>query len=263
MKSRRESSVTPESHAGVVFPLTEGERATQPVGRRVISAATARVDTAASEAARDEVQWYAHYVKHFHELTRLSAGVNSSLIATDGLACLHDTMRFRRQGAESSIAEAISWPRANYFTGITVGGSVPLATSGLVLIDDVRPARGDDLLRLLERWDDHHIAEPSATAALRMVHEHPEWLDLSDTTVVVLGAAAEMGPLEALLSWGAHVIAVDLPGRATWRALIDVARRSPGRLTVPVPRTWAHTGQRQRVGVGCGCRCHHRSSRDR
>ena len=252
MKARREPAAAPESHAGVVFPLTDGERATQPVGRRIIAAATARVDTAASEAARDEEQWYLRYVEHFRELTRLSAGVNASLIATDGLSCLHDTMRFRRQGAESSIDEAISLPRANYFTSVTVQGSAPLATSGLVLVDDLQPLRGHDLLTLLDRWDAQHIAEPSATAALRMVNENPDWLDLSDTTVVVLGAAAEMGPLETLLSWGAHVVAVDLPGRHAWRALIDVARRSPGRLTVPVPRSGRTPGNDSELAAVAG-----------
>ena len=236
MKARREASATPESHAGVVFPLTDGERATQPAGRRIISAATARVDTAASEAARDERQWYVRYITHFHELTRLAAGTNANLIAGDGLAALHETMRFRRQGAESSIVEAISLPRANYLTGVTVDGSAPMATSGLVLYDDMQPVRGNELAALLDRWDAQNIAEPSATAALRMVHQNPQWLDLSDTTVVVLGAAAEMGPLEALLSWGAHVVAIDLPGRHIWRPIIDIARRSPGRLTVPVAR---------------------------
>lgn len=234
MSRKGEAVVAPESHAGVVFPLTDGQRATQPVGRHVISSATARVDTAASEAARDESQWYQRYASHFAELTRLSAGTNASVIATDGLTAVHDSMRFRRQGAEGSILDAIDVPRARYFTGVTVDGSGPASTSGLVLVDDQQPVRGAELLSLLNRWDEQGIAEPSATAALRLLNDNAEWLDLRDTTVVVLGAAAEMGPLEALLSWGAHVIAVDVADRAVWRSLIDTARRSPGRLTVPV-----------------------------
>jgi hypothetical protein len=230
----RPAVVAPESHAGVVFPLTGGERATQPVGRRVISSATARVDTAASEAARDETRWYDKYAAHFVELTRLSAGTNASVIATDGLTAVHDTMRFRRQGAEGSILEAIDVPRAHYFTSVTIEGAGQPSTAGLVLVDEQQPVRGTELLALLDRWDDEGVAEPSATAALRLLNDNPDWLDLRDTTVVVLGAAAEMGPLEALMSWGAHVIAVDVADRSLWRSLIDAAQRSPGRLTVPV-----------------------------
>jgi hypothetical protein len=218
----------------VVFPLTDGERASQPVGRHVVSSATARVDTAASEGARDERQWFRHYPTHFRELTRLSAGVNAGLVATDGLTALHDTMRFRRQGAETPILDAIGVPRAHYFHSVTIEGTGPINDAGLVLYDDDTPVRDADLHRLLERWVEEGTAEPSTVDALRLVDEHAEWLDLRDRTVVVLGAGSEMGPYASLLSWGAHVVAVDLPGRATWQRLIDIARRSPGRLTLPV-----------------------------
>ena len=234
---QRAAPTSPESHAGVVFPLTNGERATQPVGRGVVSSATARVDTAASEAAQDESRWYNQYPRHFRELTRLGAGVNAGLIAADGLAALHSAMRFRRQGAEISLQDAIAVPRSNYFASVTIEGTGQVSDAGLILYDDEQPVRASELLALLERWDDLGVAEPSATDALRLINDRPEWLDLRDTTVVVLGAAAEMGPLEALLSWGCHVVAIDLPGRAQWRSLIDLARRSPGRLTVPVRRS--------------------------
>jgi hypothetical protein len=231
---QRAASTTPESHAGVVFPLTNGERATQPVGRAVVSSATARVDTAASEAARDEPKWYSHYPRHFRELTRLGAGPSAGLIAADGLNALHRSMRFRRQGAEVAIHDAISVARSNYFGSVTIDGTGPVGDSGLVLYADDQPVRGADLLTLLDRWDELGVAEPSATEALRLLDHTSDWLDLRETTVVVLGAGAEMGPVEALLSWGCHVVAVDLPGRARWRPLLDLARRSPGRLTLPV-----------------------------
>ncbi|MCZ3387442.1 MAG: hypothetical protein LH630_10885 [Actinomycetia bacterium] len=233
---RKDAAAAPESHAGVVFPLTRGERATQPVGRHVISSATARVDTAASESARDEAQWYRAYPKHFRELTRLSAGVNAGLIAADGLAALHATMRFRRQGAEVSILDAMDVPRARYFSSVTVDGRGPTSDAGLVLYDDERPVRGADLRPLLDRWVVDGTAEPSAVTALQDVDEHNAWLDLRGRTVVVMGAGAEMGPYEALLGWGAHVVAVDLPRPGIWQRLIDVARRAPGRLTLPVRR---------------------------
>jgi hypothetical protein len=52
--------------------------------------------------------------------------------------------------------------------------------------------------------------------------------------VVVLGAGAEMGPLQALLRWGATVAAVDLPRPALWRRVLETAERGAGTLLVPV-----------------------------
>ena len=58
--------------------------------------------------------------------------------------------------------------------------------------------------------------------------DHPEWLRLEGRTVVVLGAAAEMGPLRSLLRWGATVAAVDLPRPDLWTRLLGDTQR-PGR----------------------------------
>ena len=234
MKLRRKKpAAAPESHAGVVFPLTKGERSTQPVGRHIIATSTQRVDTAASEATAEQEHWYRHYIPHFRELTRLSAGAHAGLIASDGLEALHETMRFRRLGAEGSTLEAIGVPRAHYFDSFVIRGSGP-RTDQLSLFDDDVEVRGPALEQLLERWHDDGVAEPSAIEALLTLANNPEWLDLSDSTFVVVGAAAEMGPLRSLLRWGANVVAIDLPGAPRWRPLIAAARQSPGRLTVPL-----------------------------
>ena len=234
MTLRQKGSVAPESLAGVVFPLTDGERATQPVGRHIVATATRRVDTAASDAARTEERWFRHYPQHFREMTRLAAGLNAGLIAADGLTALHDSMRFRRQGAEGAVRDAIELPRPHYFTSVTVEGTGTFEGDSLSLYDQSNPVRGSALSRLLERWESNGTAEPSAVDALRLLHETPEWLDLRGQTFVAFGAGAEMGPCSALLSWGAHVVAIDLPGTPAWRPLLDTARASPGRLTVPV-----------------------------
>ena len=64
----------------------------------------------------------------------------------------------------------------------------------------------------------------------------PDRLRLEGRSVVVLGAGAEMGPLRALLRWGADVVAVDLPRPAIWHRVVPIAAASGGRLTVPVAR---------------------------
>ena len=63
---------------------------------------------------------------------------------------------------------------------------------------------------------------------------NPDWLDLSDQRVVVLGAGAEMGPLRSILSWGGHVVGVDLPRPDIWKRVLDVAAASAGTLHMPV-----------------------------
>ncbi len=79
---------------------------------------------------------------------------------------------------------------------------------------------------------------------MRTVAAHPEWLSLPGQQVVVLGAGAEMGPLPALLRWGATVVAVDLPRTRIWQRLLTLGEEGAGRLIVPLP-----TGVPQRAGV--------------
>jgi len=54
--------------------------------------------------------------------------------------------------------------------------------------------------------------------------------------VIALGAGAEVGPLEALLRWGARVTAVDLPSPPVWERVLQLARQGSGELLVPVTR---------------------------
>ncbi len=79
------------------------------------------------------------------------------------------------------------------------------------------------------------MIEPSCAEAVENVMDHPDWLALPGRTVAVLGAGAEMGPLTALLRWGARVAGVDLPRPDLWRRVVDTARDRAGTLLVPVP----------------------------
>jgi hypothetical protein len=79
------------------------------------------------------------------------------------------------------------------------------------------------------------VLEPSCKHALTDVIAHPEWLDLSDSWFVLLGAASEMGPLELLSRWGANVVAVDLPRRHLWDHIVRTTELGAGRTFVPMP----------------------------
>ncbi|MDY7089010.1 MAG: hypothetical protein SYR96_28380, partial [Actinomycetota bacterium] len=74
------------------------------------------------------------------------------------------------------------------------------------------------------------VIEQSCADAVREVAANPDWLDLSDLRLVVLGAGAEMGPLPAVLAWGGTAVAVDLP--RVWEKV--AALPSAGRLIAPV-----------------------------
>jgi hypothetical protein len=202
-------------------------------GRHVIAAATHRVDTAIHEAARDEPDWRGNYLSHFLELTRLSAQQHASLIAADGLRAVHTEFRFLRSGAELPLAEALAIPRANFLQSWSVTGNGALP-AGLTVPYHGAKLCNDELRMRCDHWIARGIAEPSFAAAVCQVIDNPDWLDLRDTTMVVVGAGAEMGPVQSLLQWGAHVVAIDLPDRNNWSRLIELARHTPGTLTVPV-----------------------------
>ena len=66
--------------------------------------------------------------------------------------------------------------------------------------------------------------------------DEPGWLDLSDRAFALLGAGAEMGPLEPLSQWGAHVVAVDVAKPRVWERVVATARKGAGTLTAPETR---------------------------
>ena len=92
---------------------------------------------------------------------------------------------------------------------------------------------GDALQRQLDAWVAAGTIEPSCAEAVREVAANPDWLDLSDQRLVVLGAGAEMGPLPVLLGWGGEVVGVDLPRPELWQRLTAVADAGAGRLIAP------------------------------
>jgi hypothetical protein len=93
---------------------------------------------------------------------------------------------------------------------------------------------GADLRRQVDAWVAGGHAEPSFGAAIHLVLDNPDWLDLHDVDIALLGAAAEMGPTRSLLRWGARVHAVDLPRAEVWERLITTTRNTAGSLRIPI-----------------------------
>src|SRR5690606_22760831 len=171
---------------------------------------------------------------HFHRL--IEAGLSSSeaavTIARDGLASMHSRMMWGDpDAADRPLSSAFGQPSAPVDTEVVEGTGEP--ERELTVPYQGRRLGGDDLRRQVDEWVARGVAEPSLADIVGDVIAHPEWLALPDQTLVVLGAAAEMGPLRSLLRWGGTVAALDLPRAGLWGPILDDASRSAGRLLVP------------------------------
>ncbi len=235
-------------HTGVAFPEVGGRRSTSGVGRAVIADALREVDPALAAQVLAEQDWHRGYLGHFRELTVREATVPGAAgaIAAAGLASVAEHFRFHTGGRDLPLAGAMhagleAVARVPALHTATVTGQLKPGPDLLAIPIRGRRLVADELVRQLDDWQGSGIVEPSFADAVRAVMRNPGWLDLRDLTVVVLGAGAEMGPLESLLRWGAHVVAVDLPSYDLWRRLLATAHYSPGRLSVPVSR-WLPDG---------------------
>jgi hypothetical protein len=223
--------------SGLVFPRTDGGRSTSALGRAVVADALRAVDPVGSRAAEHETNWRHGYLAHFRRL--VEAGLLSRdaavSIAREGLASLHERMTVvRADGTETGLNEVFTGaPYEPLHTATIAGKGDP--DRELSLPYRGQRLRGDELRRRLDAWVTTGVIEPSCAEAVRLVLANPDWLYLGDQRVIVLGAGAEMGPLPSLLRWGGDVVAVDLPRPDMWRRLAETARRTGGRLHVPVP----------------------------
>ncbi|GAA4566460.1 hypothetical protein GCM10023176_16620 [Micromonospora coerulea] len=241
-----------ERTSGVVFPTVDGTRSTSALGRAVVADALRAVDPVGARAAEHETNWRHGYLGHFRRL--VEAGLFSReaalTIARDGLAALHARMRVvPEEGPELPLDEVFTTAVGQPLDTATVVGT-GTAERELSVPYRGQRLRGDDLRRRLDAWVDAGVIEPSCAEAVRTVLANPDWLDLRDQRIVVLGAGAEMGPLPSVLRWGGDVVAVDLPRPDIWRRLLRTAHRYAGRLHLPVPPGTADDDPALAAGAG-------------
>jgi hypothetical protein len=224
-----------EQQHGVVFPRgADGRRSTAAVGREVVADALRGLDAAGSRAAAQETNWRSGYLVHFRRL--LEAGLDSPeaavAVAEQGLGSLHGLMVVRVDGQDVPIQAWTKEQPGRRFDTAEVRGTAEPET-GLSLPFHGERLRGDELRRRVDCWVTDGIVEPSVADAVALLLDNPGWLRLDGHTVAVLGAGAEMGPLTALLRWGATVAAVDLPRPPVWERLLETARHGAGTLLLP------------------------------
>jgi hypothetical protein len=222
---------------GIVFPQQkDGKRSSTTVGTDIVSAALGPLNAVWAEAAQTENHWRRNYPEHFYRL--VAGGLkNENLAIQSANAALQtawQSLRFASAG-EISLAEAysnritVNSLQTKIITG--EGSSSPTAWrvpyKGNFL-------EGNALIDAIHSWRDRNIMEPSAAKALIDCANHPEWFDLSDRNVVLLGAGSEAGPLSWLLNWRANLFAVDLPRPAIWERVVKLAKAGNAKVFIPI-----------------------------
>lgn len=204
--------------------LAEALRAADPVG---------------AAAVERETNWRRGYPAHFRRLTEagLHDEATAVAIATQGLDALHRRMVVRVEESPGELSDEPLWQgvkkgRGDHLQTSTITGDGEPETT-LAVPYRGKWLRGRELRDQLAVWEQRGSMEPSAVEAIGRVIDHPQWLQLRDHHLVVLGASAEMGPLQPLLRWGAEVTALDLPNPGLWRGVFKAVKQSAGTLRVP------------------------------
>ena len=221
---------------GVAFPAgADGRRSASATARAAFAAAAGAVSPEAAAAVGAEPDWRHAYPAHVLRLVELGLahGGSCPAMAAAGLDALHARVEFLREGRAAPLREAMADAVRTRFWSVTVAGS-GAGVSRLEVPYRGSLLAGDGLRRQASRWVEAGIAEPSFAEAIGEVIDHPEWLDLSDRHIAVLGAGAELGPFSVLTRWRANLAAVDLPDPALWRRILALAEAGNAHVTIPL-----------------------------
>jgi hypothetical protein len=214
---------TPETPVcGIQFaPDAAGKRSSTTAGRDIAAAALLPLDPEASTRAGHERDWRHRYPRHLRRLVETQAARPGLVLAScqAGLDAAWSGLHFIRDGQPITLRQAMDTPASPPLHTCTLRGQGSSAPRPWTLPYRGRRLSGDALARHLDDWEQRGVVEASHAQALRMAMANPEWFDLSDRTLVLLGAGSEAGPLAWLLQWRANVVAIDLAEPARWRTM--------------------------------------------
>ncbi len=221
--------------AEIRFPEIEGRRSTTATCSAILADAARAADPMLAGRIEACENWRSGYVPLFGELTALGADAPAALaVAGAGVDSMRRRLVLESEGEVTDLngAAAAAGAGSPLGTGELSGSGV--RAERLEVPYRGRSLSGPELLEQLARWEQDGLVEPSFAAAVGLVAEHPEWLSLPGRTVALIGAGAEIGPLEPLCRWGADVLAVDLPSERVWAQVGNTARRGAGTVRLPV-----------------------------
>ena len=225
-----------DDEQGVAFPRVNGKRSTSATGQGVFADAARVADERLATQIESSTDWRNDYLDAARRLleTSLTTVHHPTTMSMAGLQSLHDRFVFVRDEEEVPLRSAVGSGGTREIHTTTITGEGSVDDEGLSVPYKGRRLSGDELHRQLDTWTDAGTIEPTFAESIRAVASHPDWLDLSDQTVAILGAGAEMGPLHSLSRWGATVVPLDLERPLLWERILGHVRRGRGRAIVPV-----------------------------
>ena len=222
--------------SGIQFPPDgAGKRSSAVAGRRILAAALGELDAAAAERCLAERDWRHAYPQHLRRLVELQAAVPRRCVAScrAGLDAAWRELVFVRGERALPLREALAAPAGPELQTLLLRGRGDAAPARWEVPYQGRRLSGAALARRIDAWAADGVIEASAAQALHLARTHPDWFDLSDRHLVLLGAASEAGPLAWLASWRANIVAIDLPRPAAWKRITQQVAAGNGQLIAP------------------------------
>jgi hypothetical protein len=232
----QEQAMPHDTSPGIVFPSgQDGRASSRRAGEAIVAAALGAVDPAGRDAALAEPNWRRAYPRHFNRLVRgaMRSADAAMASAQAGLDAAWATLPWQADTGLLSLAQALQAPAGRLYSAVLQGRG-PAAPAPWQVPWQGAWLSGEALQARIADWQARGIIEPGAAQALRRCAAHPEWFDLSDRRLVLLGAGSEAGPLRWLTRWRAHILAVDVPNPAVWRRIAALVDQGNARLEAPV-----------------------------
>ncbi len=246
---------------GLVFPATKGaaQRRSTPTVKLVLAAALAPLDADAASQVQGEKQWRTHYPRHFKRWVEGALQQPDTAVASAqaGLDAAMKALCWSADGQDTPLRDALaqfkagSAPLSRPLQTHTLAGNRSALDTGhpLAIPYKGRLLTGAALAEQARAWAVRGIIESSAAQALIDCVDNPQWFDLSDRTLVLLGAGSEAGPLKMLSRWRANIVAIDLPRPDMWARIASIAERGNAVIHVPVTQAEAQTPWTERAGA--------------
>jgi hypothetical protein len=241
---------------GIQFPLDDsGKRSSAAVGRRILAAAMRPLDESVAARCLAERDWRHAYPLHLRRLIELQAARPKATVAScrAGLDAAWHELVFLRDGQTLTLREAMASSAGAPLRTLRLRGTRDSAPARWEVPYKGRRLHGDALARRIDAWAAAGVIEASNAQALHLARCHPEWFDLSDRHLVLLGAGSEAGPLASLAQWRANIVAIDLARGPTWKKIVQRVRAGNGQLIAPVVASASLGGDAEQDLQLAGC----------